>query len=179
MAGLPIVGHFGREEIHRDHFLSTTYAEWDGEPAYASAHFVQLPVSSSTKNDNAVISLPREIRSYENPVPTYKLDDLFQLPKRYIELYKTKLSKEIQREEQSKQKASTGQHKAVVQALRQVREEEKDRAKTEDTEKSRKVAEMQQVTQATEAECRRFLKRYDWDVKLSCEQYFGGAEVNS
>ena len=100
MAGIPIVGLFGNDEICRDQFLGTSYREWAGQDAYAAAHYVNLGGGDNPVGGEE--ALPRDIRTYE--CMQLKVDEMFQLEKRYMELYKAKLEKEIKKEEQAKRK---------------------------------------------------------------------------
>ncbi len=72
MAAISVVGSMGSTEIHRDVFLSSTApAEWKAHPAYASAHFVELPIAGGggggSSSEGLVMCMPREIKHYRRP----------------------------------------------------------------------------------------------------------------
>ena len=82
MAAISVVGSMGETEINRDVFLSAAAPteEWKGNQAYACAHFVELPVGSSS--NDLVMTLPREIKEYSRPnFAEQSVDEIFQLEK--------------------------------------------------------------------------------------------------
>ena len=105
MAGIQVTGWMGGVEIASDRFIQwETGHQWEGKPEYAVAHYIQLPVSAATRTQTGGVthSLDRETRSYENPVPRFQEQKeekkLFELERKYLEVYKKKLDKELKKE---------------------------------------------------------------------------------
>ncbi|CAD7969365.1 unnamed protein product [Amoebophrya sp. A120] len=176
--------------------LEADLQHWRGEEAYSAATFVDLNnVESPQNNKNrgsaasrrspsprrgAKLTLSREIAQYEVPphLRVQSMDEQFLLEKKYLDLYKQKLEKEIKREESLQKKPANEKQSSLMQELRSWREKQKEQIQKETEERDKKLSDMQEITQATEQECRKFLKKYDWDVKIACEQYFNGEDVS-
>lgn len=138
---------------------------------------MQLPVSAQgARTDSIVVSLPREVRSYENPLLTgrFPIDSMFDLEKKYVEVYKQRLDKEMKKEEEKQTRAQS-----MLQTLQEWKSEQRkareEKDQLQEKEREAKLKEMISITTASEAECRTYLNRYAWDVKLATEQFFGGA----